>query len=125
MIHYPKVKLLNALSDEFITAGDYEKGMSYANNSVTLSRQIHFSNGEAAAYHNIGIIHSSKGDFNKAIEFLLKTLKIREANNDKEGMAAALGNIGGIYYAKDDYDKTLKFFSKTLAIYQEFDNEVV
>jgi len=70
----------------------------------------------AAAYGNLGNIHSTRGNLNLAEEMHKKALTINEALGHKKGMAIAYGNIGNICRLRGKLDLAEEANKKALAI---------
>ncbi|HKZ43214.1 MAG TPA: tetratricopeptide repeat protein, partial [Candidatus Hodarchaeales archaeon] len=58
---------LNNLGEIFRITGDYEKAMSYYQESIRLYSQAHDAWGEAASQSNLGLVYAELGDLEKSI----------------------------------------------------------
>lgn len=125
-----KVNTLNLLSGEMQLTGDYEKGISYANEAKQIAERISlpsgakgWAKGTADANHNLGNINYRQSNYSNALKHYFVALKIREEIKDKNGMAKSLGNIGNIYYSQGDYPKTLNYYFSALKMDEELGNK--
>lgn len=114
-----KVNLLNDLSWELISIGDYTKAAEQANEALQLSEKINSKKDIALSLNSIGIIYWYQGDYPKALEYEYKVLKISEEIGDKRRIAGSLNNIGNIYHEQGDLVKALEDQHKALKIYEE------
>ncbi|MES2592694.1 MAG: tetratricopeptide repeat protein [Bacteroidota bacterium] len=117
-----RVKHLNKLSLEYSSIGEYDKGLTSANDALTLASNISinskggWTHGIISAYNTIGNIHWKKGDYTEALKNHFLALKISEETGNKKGIAAAYNNIGNIYYSQSNYPKAMKNYFDALKI---------
>src|ERR1035438_1710081 len=73
-----KVNMLNDLSTECSSTGEYKEARKYADEALTLAEKIGFKTGIANSIYKIGIVYSALSDFTKALEYFQKSLAINE-----------------------------------------------
>jgi tetratricopeptide (TPR) repeat protein len=113
-----RVNVLNDLSWELITVGDYAKATEHANEAIQLSEKLNWKKGLALSLNTIGIIYWYQGDYPKALDYEYRVLKLGEETGDKKRIAGSLNNIGSIYHEQGDLDKALEDQHKALKIYE-------
>jgi serine phosphatase RsbU (regulator of sigma subunit) len=114
-----KVKHLDELSWESQNIGLYEMAMKYADEQLSLAKQLNLLKEEANAYNNIGVIYRNKGRFSESIDNYLHALKIAEKLNNKSQIATFRGNIGIVYAYQQKLDQSLNYFFEALKIEEE------
>jgi len=125
-----KINTLNELSRELWQTSDYEKGLQYANDALTLSDKLLVDRAlshlksllltkKATAYINIGNIYKEQGNYPEALKNYFVSLKIGEEITDKKGMAYSYNNIGLIYWRQGNYTEALKNYFACLKIMEE------
>ncbi|MFN8355031.1 MAG: ATP-binding protein [Spirosomataceae bacterium] len=112
-----RVMLLTQISGYF-GAINIDSGIYYAQQSLALSREIAFAEGEAEALGILAWHLRTSGNNSKALELYLKQFKIADKNHFFKQKGDALRVMGMIYRdAFKDTDKGLKFLYKARAIY--------
>ena len=114
-----KVNHLIKVCMEYISVGNYQYALKYAEKAQQLAVNLKYKKGIATSYNSIGNIYWYQGIFNKALMNHLKSLAIREEISDKEGIAASYTNIGNIYFRQGNYEKTLENYLISLKIREE------
>lgn len=118
-----KVNILNEVSRQNISFGNYEIAMEQAEKALLVARNAQFKKGEADAHSSIGIIYSNQGNYPEALKNHLALLKISEETENKANMASAHMNIGIVYAIQGNYPEALKFFLNALKIFEEIGNK--
>ena len=118
-----KVNILNEVSRQNISFGNYEIAMEQAEKALLVARKAQFKKGEADAHSSIGIIYSNQGNYPEALKNHLALLKISEETENKANMASAHMNIGIVYAIQGNYPEALKFFLNALKIFEEIGNK--
>src|ERR1022692_2175 len=72
--------------------------------------------GEAAAYHQLGIIAAAQRDFAAAREWCLKSLAIKEEEGNLQGAAITLHQLGMVAQEQRDFPAAQESYLKSLAI---------
>lgn len=110
--------ILNQIAKVYI-GNNIDKAIDYANQSLSLSKQLGFKTGIGNAYNNLGSIFLSKPDYLTSLEFYKKALKIREEAGNKKGIAYSYYNIAYVYRQLDNIPDALKLFFASLKIFEE------
>jgi tetratricopeptide (TPR) repeat protein len=98
---------------------DYNKALSYLEQSLAISRQIDDKEGEGATLANIGNVFYAQGDYETALTHLKQSLAIMQQISNKAGESVTLNNISQIYQAQGDYEMALSYLKQSLAISQK------
>jgi signal transduction histidine kinase/Tfp pilus assembly protein PilF len=117
------VDILNKLSKSY-RWNEPLTAMDYAVKAEKLSEPIHYREGIALAYHNIGAIYADKSNNELALEYYQKSLKINELLNDHKAMADVLGNLGLIFRRQRNYERSLEFQNRSLKLYREMNDSI-
>jgi serine phosphatase RsbU (regulator of sigma subunit) len=117
-----KVNLLYNISDNYETIGEYDKGIQYGNQGVTLAQRIGYKKGEAKCYNIIGYIYQDQSDYPKAFIYYTKSLKILEQTDNKSVLSSCYSNIAVLYAVQKEYLKSVEFFFKSLKLAKEIGN---
>jgi len=114
-----KVKHLNTLSDEYRLLGDYDKGLLYGKQALTLGKNIGYKKGIGNSYIETGNIYFVQGNSPEALKNYFASLKIMEETGNKYGIASLYNNIGNINLSLANYPEALKNFNASLKICKE------
>jgi tetratricopeptide (TPR) repeat protein len=113
---------LNCNGMMLLSIGDYETALIYFENSLKISRQIEYLQGEGVTLNNIGLIYDAKSDYETALNYFEQSLVIRQQIGDGQGEGATLNNISQIYDSKGDYETSLRYLEQALVISQQIEN---
>jgi tetratricopeptide (TPR) repeat protein len=80
------------------------------------------SEGEAAAYHQLGMIAAEQRDFETAREWYLKSLTISEKQGNLQGAAGTYHQLGRIAEEVRDFGTAREWYLKSLAITEKQGN---
>src|SRR5215510_810621 len=97
---------------------DRRKSVEKYHEALELYRRAGHRNGEATAFHNIGVVYNSLGEMQKALEKHNEALPIFRAIGDRVGEAIALDNIGMVYDSLGDMRKSLETRTEALPIFR-------
>lgn len=114
-----KVKDLYRLCNEYRLTGDYETGLTYGKQAVSLAESLKFKRGVASAYNNMGIIYMFQSDFVEAMKCYETSLTIYKEAGNNDGIAKAYGNMSGIYMYLGNYPEALKINFAALKLQEE------
>ena len=81
------------------------------------------SEGEAAAYHQLGRIAQERRDFETAEKWYLKSLEIKEKQGNEHGAASTYHQLGRIAEERRDFETAEKWYLKSLEIEEKQGNE--
>ncbi len=113
-----RVNTLNAFSKTFNNTNP-DSSVKIAMAARDLAEKIHFKNGLALAYKNMGIGYYLQGKYVEAIKTWQLALDVYQAMGNKAGVANMLSNQGGVYYQKGDDAKALELYLHSLKISEE------
>lgn len=108
-----RIKTLNLLAYELLLKGNADTAIMITTSTLTLSKKLHFTRGEADAYFFRGQAHAAKPNTAEALinyESALQLYEQMRSNVDIAETCYALGSI----YQRSNYDKALQFFNKGL-----------
>ena len=92
---------------------------SIATESLVLSRQINYPNGEAVALISLALVNNEKGDSQKADSLSKRALAIAENLGDPWTLAQVLKGAGSYKAFASEAQPALAYFSRAEAISQE------
>ena len=120
-----RVKLLNDITIAYYGYGNSisNESIIYANQALTLARQLMWKKGMAGAYKVLGNIYAVKSDNPSALTAYLSGLKIAEEIKDKNQIVGITGNIGYLYSNLANYPLALAYYKKALKGHQELGNK--
>lgn len=114
-----KLNHLISLCEEYRNIGDYNNGLKYGNEALTLTNPIVTEKYKASAYNNIGNIYYSNGNYSLALKNYIASLKINEVLKNKKDIAGSYLNIGIIYYYQNNYAEALKNYYASLNLREQ------
>ena len=63
---------------EYRKIGEYDKGLVYGKQALSLAQNLGFKKGIANSYGNLGVIYASQGDYPEAFKSYFSALKLYE-----------------------------------------------
>ncbi len=87
------------------------------------SASIGNSDGEASAYHQLGMIAVEQRDFVTAREWCLKSLAIKERQGNEHDAASTYHQLGDIALVQRDFATAQERYLKSLAVFERQGNE--
>ncbi|MCD4794052.1 MAG: tetratricopeptide repeat protein [Bacteroidales bacterium] len=117
-----KVNLLNELAN-MLRGRNNEQALDYAQQALTLGKEIDYKKGIADVYKTLGIIHFMFGEFDKAYELTKNSRETFESIGDKKGVAACYVNIGIFKRSLGEIIESRDSYQKALDIYLEIDDK--
>ena len=118
-----KAMHLANICKEYIGSNEFDKGLVYANQALSLSQKLAFKKGIAQAHYSMGRIYMRQNSYPEALKNTLASLKLREELNDKQGTADAYNNLGTIYNLQGNGSEGLKNFTIALKLFKEVKNK--
>ncbi len=110
-----QVDVLNELCWELSNSAP-KKALSTGRQALDLAQSLPYSQGEATALKNIGVVYQYQGNYPQALEHYLKSLTIFEKLKNEAGIANVLNNIGIVYRSQGNYDEALKYYERVRKI---------
>lgn len=117
-----RLNILNDLSYYF-SSQDPDKGLSVANEAITLATLLNADAKLSTAYNNKGINYNTKGDDSLAITNYESAMAIKKRIGDRKGIAIAMHNIGIIYFNRTDYENALDYQQRAYEIFRSIPYE--
>jgi len=103
--------------------GDFEKSISFYQNSLELYKKTEDSKGMAACLNNIGIVFEEKADFESASKYYTESYEQEKLMDNQEGMAISLISLGNINYHLNNLKEALDNYFQALLIFETLDNK--
>lgn len=107
-----KVAILNQLSNEYVRI-DTNKGLIYAQQSLTLSKKIGWEEGMAIAYNNFGQNYYIISNYKQAFFYHNAGLKLKCSKKTKSDL---FNGISIVYMSQDNLTKALEYAFSALKI---------
>ncbi len=117
-----KVNLLNELAN-MLRGRNNEQALDYAQQALTLGKEVDYKKGIADVYKTLGIIYFMFGEFDKAYDASYESRDTYEIIGDKKGVAACYVNIGIFKRNLGEIIESLDSYQKALDIYLEIDDK--
>jgi PAS domain S-box-containing protein len=96
--------------------GDHSTSKAYLEQAIEIFRNNNYSNGEADAMNNLGIIAFHREEYINAESFYKNTLAIYEDMNAVAEQVIPMANLGEVYWMQHDYFKSFEFNQKALEL---------
>lgn len=109
---------VNALiekSKAFI-GSDSAQAVSLAWRAQKMANQIGYTQGEAYALKNVGMVYYLRGMYVQTLDYWNQSLQLFESIKDDEGTTKILGNFGAVYLNQGADDKALEYTLKALKL---------
>lgn len=117
-----KAALLIQLGWE-VSYADLEKGLTYCQEGLELSKKLNYAKGEGDAWNAIGTIYHDLADYARAIEAHQQAIKIREKSNNPTQLGKSYLNTGIVYVSMGDPKKCITYMKMAIANFQLVNNE--
>ena len=103
----------------FISLGQYEKAISYYQQSLEIEEEMSNRRGIAISLGNLGLSYYFLGQYEKAITHYQQSLEIEEEMGNRQGVAISLGNLGDFYLSLGQYEKAIAHYQQYHDISEE------
>ncbi len=107
---------LKILGNAWQTKGDFEKSISYYQQSYRLAKEKQYLELLPGIQNNIGLIYLNKGDFTLALREFYEALQTAEAGNDRFVVGRVLNNIANVHFFQNKWEEAKSDYRKMLAI---------
>ncbi len=107
-----RVRVLDQLSRSLM----YSKpllAMQYAQQGLTLARQVGDQRGEARVQNRIGTIFRLTGNYDRSLEAHLNSVSVATTNHDTDALARTYNNMGNLYSEQKNSPKAIDYYLKT------------
>jgi len=115
--------LLQGLASYAQNVTNYEEAAEMFGRLAEDRRAKAHKEGEAGAYHQLGMIAEERRDFDEAQKWYQKSLAIFEKLGNEHGAASTYHQLGRIAEERRDFDEAQKWYQKSLAIEEKLGNE--
>lgn len=99
-----------------------EIGLTYVEQGLELSRDIHYKRGEVTCLNVLGHLNRISGNYIAGIKYHLQALQICEMINDQSGVVASYFGIAGNYEDERDYKEALLYYHKIKPVIESLNN---
>ncbi|MDP2277949.1 MAG: tetratricopeptide repeat protein, partial [Nitrospirota bacterium] len=100
----------------------YDKALSYFEESLKISRELDYSAGIATNLNNIGNVYADLGKSDNALSYYQQSLEIDKRLNRPHKIAITLNNIGMEYFRLNQHEKALYYLNEALKIEKKLNN---
>ncbi|RMF53824.1 MAG: DUF5112 domain-containing protein [Bacteroidetes bacterium] len=92
--------------------------LQFAQDALQKAQTIHYTEGEAWAWRNLGIGHAIKGEFQQAEPCFQKAITLFEQLEHPRGLGLAYSNLGTLYQQMGRLDKAVEYLARSLRYLQ-------
>ena len=114
-----RARVLHGLGTIIHEISDYAEARPYAEESLSIWRELGDKKGTARALNSMGWLAFQHGDFDMARSLSEEALLINRGMGEKRGVAVALFNLGSVAMHRSDYPGALSVFEESLSLRRE------
>lgn len=92
--------------------------LQFAQDALQKAQTIHYTEGEAWAWRNLGIGYAIKGEFQQAEPCFQKAITLFEQLEHPRGLGLAYSNLGTLYQQMGRLDKAVEYLARSLRYLQ-------
>lgn len=118
-----KVNTLIDISGSLLRV-DANEALRYANDALSLAKQLDFVRGEAYALKNIGMSYYFQGNYIETLLFWEQSLSAFQTIDDKLGIANMLNNLGAVNFNEGDDEKAIQYYLESLKVSEEIGDKL-
>lgn len=118
-----KVNTLIDISGSLLRV-DANEALRYANDALSLAKQLDFVQGEAYALKNIGMSYYFQGNYIETLLFWQQSLSAFQTIDDKLGIANMLNNLGAVNFNEGDDEKAIQYYLESLKVSEEIGDKL-
>jgi tetratricopeptide (TPR) repeat protein len=96
---------------------DYQKALTYLEQSMKLFEQLQEKKGMASSLDKIGLVYETLGDNSRALNSYQRAERLDEEIGNKLGIANCDNNMGLLYDDLTEYPKALEYCQKALNLF--------
>ena len=100
-----RAKALNGAADLAYGSGDSALARSFAENALTLHRQLGNAWGEARTLNLLGVAFIEEGDFERAQQAVEESVRLFRLIGDEPFRVGATRTLGFVYYSRGDLER--------------------
>ncbi|MBD2002621.1 MULTISPECIES: tetratricopeptide repeat protein [Cyanophyceae] len=113
---------LASLGNAYDFLGQSQLAIDYHQQSLAITREIGYRDGEVAYLNNLGNAYDFLGQSQLAIDYHQQSLAITREIGDPDGEVAYLNNMGSAYRSLGQYPLAIDYHQQSLAITREIGN---
>lgn len=117
-----RVQTLLEIAGEY-QGNDIKKSLPYAEDALTLAKQINNPRLEALCYQRISYYYSVTGDFNSSLKYDDLTLKAAMTSKDSLRIAVGYSNVGDSYFNLGKFDEAYYYFTNAYKVSNAIDKK--
>jgi tetratricopeptide (TPR) repeat protein len=107
---------LNNLGYIYKRRREYDKALSYYEQSLLIRRELGDRKGEGVTLNNMAEIYRARGIYESALQQFQHSLAIAREIGNRQGEGRTLDNIGQLYSYQADYETALHYYEQCLPI---------
>jgi len=119
-----KVKALASISGAYRNI-DHNKGISYAESGIVLTKKLHWQKGLALMYDALGQNYWAISNYVVSLDYRQKALKIFEELKDYNNVISLYMDIGSTSFAQTNLEMALSYYLKALKIAEEIKTDTL
>lgn len=117
-----RIDLLNHLAFEnYLIHPD--TSLRFAYEAMSLSKEIHYLDGEAQSLRQIGIISWAQANYATALKNFMAALKLAETTRHTQLIADITGNLGLVYFGLADYSQAERYQQASFEMQHDLGNK--
>jgi len=113
-----RVNTLNNLAVSLFFV-DSDESTHYAEEAMSLAKELDYQEGIAAAYRNFGYINFYQGNYQDALNNAFELIRIYEKLEKKNTVAMIYHEIAWLHYMASNYEKAIEYEYIALEIFRE------
>lgn len=117
-----RIRLLNALSQQYIDDGQDEQADSVAHMALELAENANYKKLKGDSYNKIAITFLNRDKVNLAREYFFKALVADKLASNEEGYIKRMGNIGITYTIQRRHALAMQYYRSALDLAQTLKN---
>jgi tetratricopeptide (TPR) repeat protein len=115
-----RIEVLNQLGSAHQSIREFETAQAYFHQSLELSRELEYLQGEAIALYHLGDVAYDLRQFQQARSFLEQSLLVTEQTGDRQSTAKIYHQLGIVAQELREYAEARRNYQLALEIYVEF-----
>jgi len=115
--------LTQALAAHAQNARDYSEADRLFEQLAAYNQTVGYAEGEAAAYHQRGLVAEERRDFEAAEKWYLKSLAIKEKQGNEHGAATSYHQLGIVAQQRRDFEAAGRWYLRALEIFARTDSQ--
>ncbi len=107
------------MGNAYHSLGQYKRALNLYEQSLEISREIEYREGEGASLNSFGIAYLSLGQYKRAIEFYEQSLEIAREIKYRQAECCSFNSLGLAYQSLGQYKQAIEFYKQSLEIARE------